>query len=442
MKVFKRKLSKCEMIEYIDYTNHPDRMEIKRLLGNPSCDSIDSVWDDYDWDKLDGYFYIEYDDEGNLVITEVEETGSTTMASTNTGADVISAELTSAALPPTNAPIIGRVNNDGGGKAGGGGVVTTTTTATASSASSFTLSTLTFTTGYTNRPDIGDEKGDDKNNDKDGFEDNDHMHPPPPPAQPMKVNIPDLRTTIKAFDIIDIVLMVCFSLDLLLRLVSCPSIPRYFLSVINILDAIALIGTYVYVIITSIKKDQKYVDNWFDVIEYLQILRTLRLFRLVKNVRATKVLVYAVKESFKDLLILLMFLFIAVCTFASIVYFAESKEDFESIPVGWWWAVVTLTTVGYGDFYPKTWIGRAVGSACALTGVILIALTLPIFVNNFLTLYQYAMVEDVLQSKLQKHVAHNTEGTVSKIDVKPVNTDQTDVVMTKPNGNTLTLTPK
>ena len=90
------------------------------------------------------------------------------------------------------------------------------------------------------------------------------------------------------------------------------------------------------------------------------------------------------KQSFKDLLISLMFLFIAVCTFASIVCFAESRDEFESIPTGWWLALVTLTTVGYGDVYPKTWIGRAVGSVCALNGVVLIALSLPILVDNFL----------------------------------------------------------
>ena len=181
------------------------------------------------------------------------------------------------------------------------------------------------------------------------------------------------------------------------------------------------------------------MDNWLDVIEYLQILRTLRLFRLVKNVRATKVLVYALRQSFKDLLILLMFLFIAVCTFASCVYFAEDRANFKSIPTGWWWALVTLTTVGYGDVYPKTWVGRAVGSACALTGVVLIALTLPIFVNTFLTLYQFAMVEEVLQSTLQRKGTRAKLEAVSETEAKTVGTEKSDVVLKKTNGNTLTI---
>ena len=182
------------------------------------------------------------------------------------------------------------------------------------------------------------------------------------------------------------------------------------------------------------------MDNWLDVIEYLQILRTLRLFRLVENVRATKVLVYALKQSFKDLLILLMFLFIEVCTFASGVYFAEDRTDFNNIPTGWWWALVTLTTVGYGDVHPKTWVGRAVGSACALTGVVLVTLTLPIFVNSFLTLYQFAMVDQVLQGRLQWTGTHATKEAVSKTKAKTVGTEKGGVVPKKTQGNTLTVT--
>ena len=81
-------------------------------------------------------------------------------------------------------------------------------------------------------------------------QDNDKNNPPPP--RPKRIEIPELRTTDQAFDIIDIVLIMCFSLDLLLRLVSCQSLPRYFLSVINLLDAVALVGTYIHVIVTEI----------------------------------------------------------------------------------------------------------------------------------------------------------------------------------------------
>ena len=212
-----------------------------------------------------------------------------------------------------------------------------------------------------------------------------------------KIHIPVFMIQNRVIDTLEMITLACFTVDFTLRIFSCPSIPRYFLSVINIVDVVALLGTYVHFIVINVAREQRYIDNWLDITLYFQILRTFRLFRVVKNFRVAKVLAYSVTQSLRDLLVLILFLMIAVFSFASIIYLAEDRADFNSIPMGWWWALVTLTTVGYGDIYPKTAIGRLIGSACAISGVILIALTLPIFVNNFLTLYSYAEVDKILQ---------------------------------------------
>ena len=225
----------------------------------------------------------------------------------------------------------------------------------------------------------------------------------PPRHSKEKLRIPAFMIQNRVFDVLEKVTLALFTLDFLLRIISCSSLPRYFRSIINSIDFIALLGTYIHIIVINVEKEQRYLENWLDILTYIQVLRTFRLFRVVKNVRATKVLVYSVKQSIRDLLILVMFLIIAICTFASVVYFAEDREMFTSIPTGWWWALVTLTTVGYGDVYPKTGAGRVIGSLCAVCGVILISLTLPIFVNNFITLYRYAEVDDSLQKSIKPH---------------------------------------
>jgi len=98
----------------------------------------------------------------------------------------------------------------------------------------------------------------------------------------------------------------------------------------------------------------------------------------------------------RELGLLIFFLFICVVLFSSAIYFAEppgsgSGSQFSSIPDAFWWAVVTMTTVGYGDMLPVTPWGKLVGSLCAIAGVLTIALPVPVIVSNFNYFYNREM---------------------------------------------------
>ena len=99
------------------------------------------------------------------------------------------------------------------------------------------------------------------------------------------------------------------------------------------------------------------------------------------------------QASIYELLLLVMFLSSGVLVFSTLVFWCE-RENMGSIPDAFWWAIVTMTTVGYGDMAPVSFPGKLVGSLCAISGVVLIAITIPVLVNNFLLFYGYSKVSN------------------------------------------------
>ena len=96
--------------------------------------------------------------------------------------------------------------------------------------------------------------------------------------------------------------------------------------------------------------------------------------------------------------------------FSVLIYFAEFSEDgsFEHIPIGFWWAIVTMTTVGYGDKVPKTGWGYMVGGLCAITGMLCTSLPIPIIANNFNMYYSYAIKKKEQRERKQLLAEKNT----------------------------------
>ncbi|ESP05702.1 hypothetical protein LOTGIDRAFT_103377 [Lottia gigantea] len=200
-----------------------------------------------------------------------------------------------------------------------------------------------------------------------------------------------------ALDILDIICSIFFTLELIFRFIFSPNRLKFVRSMMNIIDLLALVPLYVEVFFTQAKLGGCYLNERF-VIEIMFILRIIRMFRifhLVKHYQALKVLVYAIKASIQELLMLFIFLMIGMLVFATMIYYAERTdavtpgEKFNTIPMGFWWAIITMTTVGYGDVYPTKPVGYIVGTACAVSGVLLVALTIPVISNNFSLFYTH-----------------------------------------------------
>ena len=99
-----------------------------------------------------------------------------------------------------------------------------------------------------------------------------------------------------------------------------------------------------------------------------------------------QVLGNTLKASLNELGMILFLLTFSVIIFSSGIYYAEHEmehETFNSIPDAFWYSLVTITTVGYGDHVPLTLPGKLIGGACAISGVLTVAMAVPVVVNNF-----------------------------------------------------------
>ncbi|KAL3189497.1 hypothetical protein MRX96_002803 [Rhipicephalus microplus] len=146
-----------------------------------------------------------------------------------------------------------------------------------------------------------------------------------------------------------------------------------------------------------------------DILDFFSIIRILRLFKLTRHSRGLKILIHTFKASAKELFLLVFFLVLGIVIFASLVYYAERlqanpRNDFTSIPEGLWWAIVTMTTVGYGDMAPRTYVGMLVGALCALAGVLTIGLPVPVIVSNFTMFYSHTQAREKLPKQRRRFV--------------------------------------
>ncbi|XP_008557740.1 potassium voltage-gated channel protein Shaw isoform X2 [Microplitis demolitor] len=179
------------------------------------------------------------------------------------------------------------------------------------------------------------------------------------------VNVKHSRTHTarKVFYYIEHICNAWFALEIVIRCLVSPSFKRLVASPVNVIDMAATLSFYTELFMT---KSNIYV-------EVLSIVRVLRLFKLTRHSPGLRILIHTFKASAKELGLLVFFLVLGIVVFASLIFYAERlqenpENDFNSIPEGLWWALVTMTTVGYGDMTPKTFPGMFVGGLCALAG--------------------------------------------------------------------------
>lgn len=205
-----------------------------------------------------------------------------------------------------------------------------------------------------------------------------------------------------------------FTLEFLVRIICCPDKLLFVKNLLNIIDFVAILPFYLEVGLSGLSS--KAARDVLGFLRVVRFVRILRIFKLTRHFVGLRVLGHTLRASTNEFLLLIIFLALGVLIFATMIYYAErigaktsdprgsDQTHFKNIPIGFWWAVVTMTTLGYGDMYPKTWSGMVVGALCALAGVLTIAMPVPVIVNNFGMYYSLAMAKQKLPKKKKKHI--------------------------------------
>lgn len=181
----------------------------------------------------------------------------------------------------------------------------------------------------------------------------------------------------------DLVCYSWFTLECAVRLLACPNKTEYFKLLPNCADFATIVIFYLGLIIKMAWPSAR------TLVLLLETFATIRILKIVRYSEGMRILVLTVASGIRDLGLLITFAVTVVILFSSAVFFVEFNEgensDFQSIPDTFWWAIITICTVGYGDKVPTTSTGKFFGAICAVLGTVTIALPLFRFAAHFRT---------------------------------------------------------
>lgn len=165
----------------------------------------------------------------------------------------------------------------------------------------------------------------------------------------------------RGFIIIEWLLTGLFTLEYILRLATARNRVRYMLSVFGLIDLLSILPTYLAIFISGAQV--------FMVIRVLRLFRVFRILKLVHMLGAGNSLRTALLASRHKIMVFLFAVVLIVILSGALMYVIEGAENgFSSIPQAVYWAIVTLTTVGYGDIAPQTIVGQFIASVIMILG--------------------------------------------------------------------------
>lgn len=206
------------------------------------------------------------------------------------------------------------------------------------------------------------------------------------------------------FHAIEVFAVVCFTVEYTIRIASAPALFPFIRAPLNIIDLVAILPFYIEMLGKGLGLGSTQV---------LRVIRLVRVFRVLKlgsKSGRLEVIIHAVSASTDMLIMLTFLLLLSMIVFSSLIYFAEKNTynessgqfSFKSIPDSFWWCMVTLMTVGYGDAVPETPLGRLIATMTMLASIIILALPISVIGTNFTS--QWIVFKDQFKTRDRAHV--------------------------------------
>jgi voltage-gated potassium channel len=171
------------------------------------------------------------------------------------------------------------------------------------------------------------------------------------------------------------IITILFTIEYILRVVAVHRRRKFVFSVLGIIDLLATLPTYLTLLMGA--------GEAILMVRTLRLLRVFRVFRIRNYMAEGRFMTLVLINSFKKISVFLIFALILLVILGSLMYMIESpREGFNSIPEGVYWAIVTMTTTGYGDVLPATVTGKFVASFMMLLGYAIIAVPIGIITTE------------------------------------------------------------
>lgn len=206
-----------------------------------------------------------------------------------------------------------------------------------------------------------------------------------------------------------------FFFDIVSRMILCPDKLEFFSDSINWVDIIATFTSFVGVLPIKVLQS----GHFEAYLLFLKLPRILRLFKVTESLRSgIGAFTLTIAACIEELKLVFVIIMISTIVFGILVFSVEiSGPDslINNVSVGMWWAIVSMSGVGFGDYFPKTSLGYMVGAICIVFGLMICQMPITIYLKNFSIYYNQASARLISQSKLllfdnvDKSEVHNIE---------------------------------